>query len=211
MGLPAEVAPGREAASSCRLPEWTPATGRMTGTAIEMHFDANTVRGGLNGGGGRISLAAEGYGPIALYVGGTGKVEFKDIAVGDLGLQVRQPEVTSTDFRKQTINDFYYGWGQAAADFNHDGHLDIISGPFIFYGPDFTKFREIFRGEATDPTNDFAMDSHEEFAGTLPETVGRPDHGQSLAAVPASTCMSIPREKTAPGRSIRSSTTCRAN
>ena len=133
--------------------------------SFEMHFDANTVRGGLNGGGGRVSLAAEGYGPIALYIGGTGKVEFKDIAVGDLGLQVRHPEVTSADFRKQTLNDFYYGWGQAAADFNHDGHLDIISGPFLFYGPDFTKFREVFRGEATDPTNDFAMDSHEEFAG----------------------------------------------
>ena len=132
--------------------------------SFEMHFDANTVRGGLNGGGGRISLAAEGYGPIALYIGGTGKVEFKDIAVGDLGLQVRHPEVTSSDFSKQTINDFYYGWGQAAADFNHDGHLDIVSGPFLFYGPDFTKFREVFRGEATDPTNDFAMEAHEEFA-----------------------------------------------
>jgi hypothetical protein len=130
----------------------------------QIHFDANTFRGGVNSGGGRISLAAEGYGPIALYVGGTGKVEFKDLAVGDLGLQVRKPEVTSTDFRKQTLNDFYYGWGQDAADFNHDGNLDIVSGPFIYYGPDFTKFREIFRGEATDPTNDFAMDAHEEFA-----------------------------------------------
>lgn len=132
--------------------------------SFEVHFDANTARGGLNGGGGRISLAAEGYGPIALYVGGTGKVEFKDIAVGDLGLQVRHPEVTSPDFRKQTINDFYYGWGQAAADFNHDGHMDLISGPFLFYGPDFTKFREVFRGEATAPTSDFAMEAHEEFA-----------------------------------------------
>jgi len=134
--------------------------------SFEMHFDANTVRSALNGTGGTrgISLAAEGYGPIALYIGGTGKVEFKDIAVGDLGLQVRHPEVTSTNFRKQTINDFYYGWGQAAADFNHDGHLDITAGPFVFYGPDFTKFREVFRGEATDPTNDFAMDAHEEFA-----------------------------------------------
>ena len=142
--------------------------------SYQIHFDANTARGGLNGGGGRISLAAEGYGPIALYVGGTGKVEFKDIAVGDLGLQVRQPEVTSTDFRKQIINDFYYGWGQAAADFNHDGYLDIISGPFLFYGPDFTKFREVFRGEATNPTTDFAMDSHEEFAGNFTGS-GSPD------------------------------------
>jgi hypothetical protein len=92
-------------------------------------------------------------------------VELKDMAIADLGLKTREPEHTSSDFRKQTLNDFYYGWGQAAADVNHDGHLDVISGPFVYYGPDFTKYREIFRGEATDPTTDFAMDSHEEFAG----------------------------------------------
>jgi hypothetical protein len=131
---------------------------------IEMHVDANIVRGGVNGGGGRITETAEGYGPIALYVGGTGKVEFKDIALSDLGLQTREPEKTSTDFRKQTISDFYYGWGQAVADVNHDGHLDIISGPYVYYGPDFTKFREIFRGEASNPTVDFASEAHEEFA-----------------------------------------------
>ena len=75
----------------------TIATGRMTGITCRIHFDANTLpRVSLNGGGGRISLAAEGYGPIALYVGGTGKVEFKDLAVGDLGLQVREPEVDLT-------------------------------------------------------------------------------------------------------------------
>jgi hypothetical protein len=135
--------------------------------SLGMHFDANTVRASLNGGGGRITLAGEGYGPIALYVGGTGKVEYKDIAVGDLGLRVREPEQTSTDFRKQQIGDFYFGWGQAAADFNHNGHLDIVSGPYIYYGPDFTKYREIFRGEATNPTTDFAMDSHEVFAGNF--------------------------------------------
>ena len=135
--------------------------------SLGMHFDANTVRASLNGGGGRITLAGEGYGPIALYIGGTGKVEYKDVAVGDLGLRVREPEKTSSDFRKQQISDFYFGWGQAAADFNHDGHLDIVSGPYIYYGPDFTKYREFFRGEATNPTTDFAMDAHEEFAGNF--------------------------------------------
>jgi hypothetical protein len=131
---------------------------------FQVHFDANTVRASGGGGFGRVTLAAEGYGPIALYVGGTGKAEFKDIAFSDLGLRVRQPEVTSADFREQQINDFYYGWGQAAADFNHTGHLDIASGPYIYYGPGFTKYREYQRGEATDPTTDFAMDAHEVFA-----------------------------------------------
>ena len=98
----------------------------MTGTAWGYNFDANTLRPGLNSGGsGRVSLAAEGYGPIALYIGGTGEVEFKDMAISNLGLRVRQPNYTSPDFRKQTLSNFYFGWGQAAGDFNHDGHLDI--------------------------------------------------------------------------------------
>ncbi|HEV2174709.1 MAG TPA: DUF1080 domain-containing protein, partial [Nitrospira sp.] len=136
-----------------------------TWNSVEVSFDANVARANLNDGGQHGSLAAEGYGPFALYIGGTGKAEFKDVAITDLSLKTRAPEHTSSDFRKQTLNDFYYGWGQAAADFDHDGHLDVVSGPFVYYGPGFTKRREIWRGEATDPTNDFAMDSHEEFAG----------------------------------------------
>jgi hypothetical protein len=135
--------------------------------SVEFSFDANVVRVNLNDGGQGGSLAPEGYGPIALYIGGAGEVEYKNIAIADLSLKTREPEYTSPDFRKQTLNDFYYGWGQAAADFNHDGHLDVASGPFVYYGPGFTKRREIWRGEATDPTNDFAMDSHEEFAGAF--------------------------------------------
>ena len=135
--------------------------------SVEFSFDANVVRVNLNDGPQRGSLAAEGYGPIALYIGGTGQVEYKNISLADLSLKTRDPNYTSPDFRKQTLNEFYYGWGQAAADFNHDGHLDIASGPFVYYGPDFTKRREIFRGEATDPTNEFAMESHEEFAGAF--------------------------------------------
>jgi hypothetical protein len=133
------------------------------------------VSGGGGRGGGGISLTAEGYGPVALYVGGTGKVELKDFAISDLRMRVRTPEITSTDFKKQTLNDFYYGWGQDAADFNHDGHLDIASGAYIYYGPDFTHSREYFRGEATDPTNDFAMDAHEVFARNFTGHADWPD------------------------------------
>src|SRR6185437_16275118 len=63
---------------------------------VAIHFDANTLRAGLNSGGAqRISLAGEGYGQIALYVGGAGQVEFRNMAVSDLGLRVRQPPYTS--------------------------------------------------------------------------------------------------------------------
>jgi hypothetical protein len=66
------------------------------------------------------------YGPIALYVGNSGEVQFKETAYGDLGLKVREKEVVSNEFPKQRPSDFYYGWSSVAADFNRDGIMDIV-------------------------------------------------------------------------------------
>ena len=44
----------------------------------------------------------------------------------------------------QRINDFYYAWSATAADFNHDGILDVAIGPFYYLGPDFQTFREFY-------------------------------------------------------------------
>ena len=32
---------------------------------------------------------------------------------------------------QQRLSDFYYSWGSAAADFNHDDILDVVSGRYI--------------------------------------------------------------------------------
>jgi hypothetical protein len=89
---------------------------------------------------------SSGYGPIALYVGGTSAVRFKDVSFKDLSLRVISPERSSTRFRMQQLEEFSYGWGAASADFNRDGNLDVTAGPYIYYGPDFTKRREIYLG-----------------------------------------------------------------
>jgi hypothetical protein len=130
----------------------------------ELFFDANVVRTFLNDGREHGAVGGQGYGPIALYVGGTGEVRFKDIAYKDLGVKTRIPTETSSSFRKQQINDFYYSWGMGAADFNHDGHLDIVSGPYIYYGPDFMKSREIYPAESANATNGFTSNAWMEFA-----------------------------------------------
>ncbi len=122
---------------------------------IEFMFDANIVRAVLNNGREAGGVTDEGYGPFALYVGGSGEVRFKNVAYTDLGLHVRIPDKTSSDFRRQQISDFYYSMTAAAADFNRDGVLDIVSGPYIYYGPDYTKSREIALAESTSPSTSF--------------------------------------------------------
>jgi Domain of Unknown Function (DUF1080)/FG-GAP-like repeat len=131
---------------------------------VEIFFDANIVRTFLNNGHEFGAVGDEGYGPIALYAGGSGEVRFKSMALADIGLKVRQPDEVSKEFRKQRLSDFYYSWGSAAADFNHDGVLDVVSGPYIYYGPDYLKSREIYLAQSSNPTTEFATDATMEFA-----------------------------------------------
>lgn len=46
---------------------------------------------------------------------------------------------TPVKWKKIQISDKFYSEGAAAGDFNHDGKMDIVSGPFWYEGPDFTK------------------------------------------------------------------------
>lgn len=135
---------------------------------IEFMLDANIVRAVLNNGRESGGVTGEGYGPFALYVGGTGEVRFRNLAYADLGLKVTAPEETSKHFRKQQISDFYYSMTAAAADFDRDGHMDIVSGPYIYYGPDFTRRREIALAETTSPGvafNDYWVEYAADFTG----------------------------------------------
>lgn len=134
--------------------------------SVEIFFDANTIRSFLNDGHQQGSVANSGddYGPIALYAGGKGAVHFRRVAYMDISLKRRDEEKVGAGFRKQRLSDFYYSWGTAAADFNHDGVLDVISGPYIYYGPDYRTSREIYYALASNPTTEFATDSTMEFA-----------------------------------------------
>ena len=39
---------------------------------------------------------------------------------------------------------------------NRDGHIDVVAGPFIYYGPDFTEAREIYAAQTYSPSTTFA-------------------------------------------------------
>jgi hypothetical protein len=122
---------------------------------IEVVLDANVVRVILNDTAairdGVADPAYGAFGPFALYAGGTGEVRFRNIAFKDLQLRVAPPEKISDRFRMQRLNEFYYSWGPAVADFNRDGSLDIVSGPYYYLGPTYTEARQIYVGGTIDP------------------------------------------------------------
>lgn len=92
-----------------------------------------------------------GYGPVALHVGGSSEVKFKNISIKDLNPKTEPAEQTSSHFRMQRLNDFLYSWGAAAGDINHDGIPDVVAGPFYFLGPNYTERREFTAARSYGP------------------------------------------------------------
>ena len=154
---------GRGASAGPALPITRPVTDLRTDdwNQVEILIDANIVRTFLNNGGENGGVAdddAGKNGPLALYVGGTGEVKFKDVSYKDLGVKETPPEQVSPNFRMQRLNPFYYAWGAAAADFNHDGILDVVAGPYYYLGPDYTKRREIYPAVVRNPGKEYSTD-----------------------------------------------------
>ena len=73
------------------------------------------------------------------------------------------PEELSKNFKMQRLSDFYYAWGAGAADFNHDGVLDVVAGPHIYWGPGYTTHREIYLQQATNPADEYTRDDWMQF------------------------------------------------
>jgi hypothetical protein len=134
---------------------------------VEVLLDADIIRAFFNDGGDAVSAATEdmnGFGPFALHVGAGSTAHFRAIAYKDLAMKPWPKEQVGKDFRMQRISEFYYGWSAAAADFNHDGKLDIVSGPFIYYGPDFTTSREIYPAEIVNASTNYSSEDWVEHA-----------------------------------------------
>jgi hypothetical protein len=126
---------------------------------FELLVDANVFRVGLNAptgfGGQAIDADTGTFGPIALHVGGSGEVRFRNLALKDLQRRVTPAEKSSPRFRVQHFEDFYYGWSAAAGDFNHDGVLDVTIGNRYYLGPAFTDSRELYLGQAFNPAKEY--------------------------------------------------------
>ncbi|MGK6350199.1 FG-GAP repeat domain-containing protein [Parapedobacter sp. DT-150] len=126
---------------------------------LECVLDMNILRGFINDGNGPGGAADDEfgeYGPVALYVKGDAEIRYKDFKYKDLALRNTPKEVTSAHFEVQQLSDMYYSFSSAAADFNRDGILDVVAGPHIYYGPEYTSYREIFQGVTYNPSQQFS-------------------------------------------------------
>lgn len=151
----------RPPAAALNLPLQRPSTAFRAGewNQLEVFLDLNIIRSFLNDGGetaGGATPSTGGYGPVALYAAGKGEVAFRDFGYKDLALRFTPMETSSSRFHTQRISDMYYSWGAASADFNRDGYADLVAGPYLYYGPGFTHYREIFPGVPYNPSKDFA-------------------------------------------------------
>jgi hypothetical protein len=52
-------------------------------------------------------------------------------------------------FKKLQLTDQFWAEGAAIADFNRDGNMDVVSGPFWYEGPDFKQRHEIWPADAS--------------------------------------------------------------
>jgi len=61
-----------------------------------------------------------------------------------LALHITPTRAADVVFEKHVLTDKYYCDGISFGDFNRDGVLDIVAGPYWYEGPDFTKKHEIY-------------------------------------------------------------------
>jgi hypothetical protein len=89
------------------------------------------------------------YGQLALGIT-NGDLRVKDIALDNLlNRRLGLPdEITGKGFRRVQLTDRYYSEGITAGDFNHDGKMDIVAGPYYYPGPDFQTGVEIYAPRA---------------------------------------------------------------
>src|SRR5437868_12704888 len=52
-------------------------------------------------------------------------------------------------FKKLRLTEQFWSEGANFGDFNHDGKMDIVSGPYWYEGPDFKKRHEFCPANAT--------------------------------------------------------------
>jgi hypothetical protein len=133
-----------------RLNEWNDLDLVIDATLLRPHVNSSNASGG-----GAATEELGAFGPIALYVGGTGEVRWRDVSYKDVNLKRYAAEEISPNFQMQRLAPFQYTWAQATADMDRDGDLDIVLPPFIYLGPDYLTAREFYAAETLNPSTQY--------------------------------------------------------
>ncbi|MEI6235899.1 MAG: VCBS repeat-containing protein [Planctomycetota bacterium] len=73
-------------------------------------------------------------------------------AVIALGSAIRaEDKFVLQTFEKKVVSELFFAEGAAIGDFNHDGKMDIVSGPFWYEGPDFKTKHQYFEDKDSKP------------------------------------------------------------
>ncbi len=80
-------------------------------------------------------------------------MRFSALSVIRIGLlaSILALSANGATFKKLTLTDKFHCEGAYAADFDRDGNLDVVSGPYWYAGPDFQKRREVREPQSFDP------------------------------------------------------------
>ena len=134
---------------SRRAAQRSPQTGLTgtTSTSCSTRTSCGESSTVVGAGGGAADEDAGLFGPVALFAGGEGEVRFRDVSYKDLGVKRFPNKQISSNFRMLRLTPFYYSFSAAAADMNRDGHLkvDVVAGPFIYYGPGLSGRARVLR------------------------------------------------------------------
>jgi hypothetical protein len=66
-------------------------------------------------------------------------------------LMISLTTVVGGDFSKLVLSDQYLCDGIAAGDIDNDGYLDVVAGPYCYFGPDFDSEDSIYPPVSLDP------------------------------------------------------------
>lgn len=127
----------------------------LTGDGLRPAFNGGGLSMGSSPLSGTVKEEMGAYGPLAVHVGGTGEVHLKNVSYKDLLLRTEPKEQVASDYQIQRLDPFYFSWSAAVADVNRDGIPDIIAGPYVYLGPDYTEVHEIYKPAPYNPAVDY--------------------------------------------------------